>query len=94
MRFFFPDSQDQVDPSYDFERETLTLAASGRWNENEWQKPEGREEMLLRFKGVMESLVRSLGREHEIAESKEAVIFVTFNYDTLVEAAYRAVKGL
>lgn len=45
---------------FEFERDVLTVAASGRWSEHEWQKPESTEELLYLFKGVIENTVRTI----------------------------------
>ncbi len=61
--------------SFEFERDVLTLAASGRWTEHEWQKPETTEELLFLFKGVLENVARSVGIAHvAVAPSREALL--------------------
>lgn len=61
--------------SFEFERDVLSLAASGRWTEHEWQKPENTEELVFLFKGVVENVVRSLGVSSLfIAPSKDPLL--------------------
>lgn len=56
--------------AYLHERDVLTFAASGRWNDNEWQKSESRELMMQLFKGVLESVIRSTGNLLKVDESQ------------------------
>ena len=60
--------------TYEFEFDVLTLAVSGRWNEHEWQKAENKEQMLASFKGIIESLIRSLGQDLVLSESSESLL--------------------
>ncbi|MBN8549018.1 MAG: phenylalanine--tRNA ligase subunit beta [Deltaproteobacteria bacterium] len=60
---------------FEFEHDVLTLSASGRWTEHEWQKPESTEELLFLFKGVVENVVRALGITDLVtADTKEAFL--------------------
>jgi len=56
---------------YEFEREVLSLAAAGRWNEHEWRKAEPLEALVYLMRGVLESLVGTLGGAMTVVESKE-----------------------
>ena len=49
------------DRPYQFEKDVLSLAFSGRWYDSEWGKPQTVEKSLLHMKGVIESLVRVAG---------------------------------
>ncbi len=62
------------DSTYEFEKDVFTFALSGRWNEHEWQKPEGKEQLLSMFKGVVESVIKSVGQKLIVAESKEPLL--------------------
>ena len=59
---------------YKHERDVLTFALSGRWNEHEWQKPESREELIAYFKATVESVVKSCGHNLQVIESKESLL--------------------
>lgn len=68
----FSSSQDEKkghELPYQYEKDTLTLAISGRWSEHEWQKPENRETLVRKFKGVIEGLIESLGHKLVVGES-------------------------
>lgn len=50
-----------MNADFEFERDVLTLSASGRWSEREWRKPETTEELVFLFKGAVENVIRSVG---------------------------------
>lgn len=54
---------------YDFEREVLTFAMYGRWYEREWRSPEAIEEKVPLFRGVIDGLARSFGRDLSVGKS-------------------------
>lgn len=62
-------SQHPMVGQYQYEQDVLTLAASGRWYDYEWKKPESREEIFFLFKGVLSSICQALGGQLEITES-------------------------
>ena len=53
--------QPPVASAYDHEHTVYSMAAIGRWNCHEWKKPEPVAERSLLFRGVIESVFRSLG---------------------------------
>ncbi|MBX7139195.1 MAG: phenylalanine--tRNA ligase subunit beta [Oligoflexia bacterium] len=59
---------------YEFERDVLTLAQSGRWFEHEYKKAELLEECVFLLKGVLESVFRAFGQELVIGESNHALL--------------------
>lgn len=66
-RLFSPEFS--VKEGYPFEKEVITLAASGRWYEGEWKKGESLEQRLQLFRGVLEGLVRAIGQVPSVSES-------------------------
>jgi phenylalanyl-tRNA synthetase beta chain len=54
---------------YEFEKDILSMAISGRWYDTEWRKPETAEENLQYVKGVLEPLVRAVGGSMSIGSS-------------------------
>lgn len=61
-----------MNADFEFERDVLTMSASGRWAEQEWQKPETTEELVFLFKGAVENVIRSVGISQPVAaQSKE-----------------------
>jgi len=60
--------------AYDYERDTLTLAASGRWCEHEFRKPESLEEVLALFKGALEAVFQSFGCEMEVRPGENPLL--------------------
>lgn len=55
---------------YEYERDVLTLAFSGRWSHGEWRKEESLEECARLFKGALSAVVRSLGAELSTGKSE------------------------
>jgi phenylalanyl-tRNA synthetase beta chain len=62
------------DRPYQYERDVLSLAVSGRWYDTEWRKPETVEENLLYLKGVLESLIRSAGGAMTVSPSTVPIL--------------------
>jgi phenylalanyl-tRNA synthetase beta chain len=62
------------DEPYEYERELLSLVVAGRWNDHEWRKPESLESVVYLFRGVLESLVNSLGGAMTVAESEHPLL--------------------
>ena len=62
------------DSLYEFEKDVLCFAASGRWNDNEWQKQEANEAVLPMFRGVVESLIKSTGNSLQVAVSTNPLL--------------------
>jgi phenylalanyl-tRNA synthetase beta chain len=62
------------DRPYQYERDVLSMAVSGRWYDSEWKKPETVEENLLHLKGVLESLVRSAGGSMAVSPSDVPIL--------------------
>ena len=68
-------SKDKIPGSvYDYEKDVLSFAFAGRWNDNEWQKQEDREKQLAAFKGVVESVIRSTGNQMSVSESHQKLL--------------------
>ncbi|MCO6430332.1 MAG: phenylalanine--tRNA ligase subunit beta [Deltaproteobacteria bacterium] len=63
-------AKENSDGPYEYERDVLTLAASGRWNENEWRKAESRDQSAYLFKGVLESVFAALGLRLEVQAAR------------------------
>ncbi len=59
---------------YQYERDVITLALSGRWNEHEWRAAEVVETLLLKFKGVLEGIFQALGCEVIAVPSREPLL--------------------
>lgn len=55
--------------AYEFERDVLSIAASGRWYKYDWRKAEPFEECIALFNGVLHSVFSALGVAVEIRES-------------------------
>lgn len=54
---------------YEFERDLLTLAATGRWMDTQWRKGEDLNQVLFFFKGALEAVMAALGAELAVAPS-------------------------
>lgn len=67
--------QGDAERTYPYERDVISLAASGRWFENEWKKPEPLEECLYLLKGVIEGVFKAVGcRPVVLIESEEKLL--------------------
>jgi phenylalanyl-tRNA synthetase beta chain len=60
----------QQESRYEFERDTLTLAAAGRWADNRWRKPAELEDLIFSFKGEIDALASSLSLSFSTAHSE------------------------
>jgi len=56
---------------YNYEHDVLTLASAGRWSDSEWRKGEALEEHSRLFKGVVASIVKSLGAVFSVGKSDD-----------------------
>ncbi len=61
------------DSPYEFERDVLSLAVSGRWYEHDYRKSETPEQLLALLKGVVEQIVARLGFEVQVQESSNGI---------------------
>ena len=66
--------EEKTEATYAFERDVLSLAASGRWYLGDWRKPESIEELSRLFEGVLDSLGISLGVRFVVKPSSSALL--------------------
>ena len=59
---------------YNYERDVLTIASAGRWSDSEWRKGESLEEHSRLFKGVVASIVKSLGAVFSVGKSEDSFL--------------------
>jgi phenylalanyl-tRNA synthetase beta chain len=58
---------------YAYERDVLTLGVMGRWNPTEWRKPEERDVVVMKAKGVFEAYLRALHIPFTIEEGDDGL---------------------
>jgi phenylalanyl-tRNA synthetase beta subunit len=62
-----PRQRDELD--YNYERDVICLAATGRWYDQDWRKPEPIDQFARLFKGEVANVIRSLGGEFSVGKS-------------------------
>ncbi len=72
--FRLPAEGVEVEGSYEFERDVLSMAFSGRFFEHEWRKPPELEHSMFLFKGVMESVLQALSLDGSVSEQKHPLL--------------------
>ncbi len=60
--------------TYEYERDILSIAASGRWYENDWRKGEDLESILKLFGGMLSSLANSLSGSFSVRECNNPLL--------------------
>jgi phenylalanyl-tRNA synthetase beta chain len=59
---------------FEFERDVLSLAATGRWMDTRWRKEEELEQVVSFFKGTLEALAAALGVTFVSGSSKNPIL--------------------
>jgi len=71
---------------FEYEKDILSLATSGRWFEHEFRKPEDLESQLLLMKGVLEKLIRACGKSFKVKQSKHKLLHPGYQADVYAGA--------
>ena len=59
---------------YEYERDVLSLAVSGRWNLHEWRQEEEVSQIIFKVKGVLEGVFKALGVNVTVSQGDKDIL--------------------